>query len=175
MSTCDNVIRRPSALMREPFTEEQYFGARMISDPLCLYDFCMECDGAVVAVTTSAERPCDLRHRPVYVAASAHGGHGRWGQAITWLGMPDEYFASSGHRPVARRLYDMAGVGPADVQVALLYDHFTPMVIMQLEDSAFAASAKEVRSSLTATSVGPAVRCQSIRTAATCRRRTSSA
>ena len=51
--------------------------------------------------------------------------------------MPDEYFASSGHRPVAKRLYEMAGVTPADVDVALLYDHFTPMVIMQLEDYGF--------------------------------------
>ena len=98
--------------MQEPLTREQYFGARMISDPLCLYDFCLECDGAVAVVTTSAERARDLRHPPVYVGASANGGHGRWGQAITWMGMPDEYFASSGHRPVAKRLYEMAGVGP---------------------------------------------------------------
>jgi acetyl-CoA acetyltransferase len=109
----------------------------MISEPLCLYDFCLECDGAVAVVTTSAERARDLRHPPAYVLASAHGGHGRWGQAITWMGMPDDEFASSGHRPVARRLYEMAGIGPAAVDVALLYDHFTPMVIMQLEDYGF--------------------------------------
>jgi acetyl-CoA acetyltransferase len=53
------------------------------------------------------------------------------------MGMPDEYFTSSGHRPVAKRLYEMAGVTPADVDVALLYDHFSPMVIMQLEDYGF--------------------------------------
>ena len=51
--------------------------------------------------------------------------------------MPDEEFASSGHRPVAKRLYEMAGVSPADVDVALLYDHFSPMVLMQLEDYGF--------------------------------------
>jgi acetyl-CoA acetyltransferase len=138
ISTRANAIRRPGALMKTPLTLDEYFSARMIADPLCLYDFCLECDGAVAVVTTSAERARDLRHRPVYVMASAHGGAGRWGQAITWFGMPDEYFASSGHRPVAARLYDMAGVGPADVDVALLYDHFSPMVIMQLEDYGFA-------------------------------------
>lgn len=137
MSTRDNATRRPTALMREPLTREQYYEARMISDPLCLYDFCLECDGAVAVVTTSAARARDLRHPPAYVMASAHGGSGRWGQAITWFGMPDEYFASSGHRPVARRLYTMAGIGPADVDVALLYDHFSPMVLMQLEDYGF--------------------------------------
>jgi acetyl-CoA acetyltransferase len=53
------------------------------------------------------------------------------------MGMPDEYFASSGHREVAKRLWNMAGVGPDVVDVALIYDHFTPMVIMQLEDYGF--------------------------------------
>jgi acetyl-CoA acetyltransferase len=70
----------------------------------------------------------------VLISGTAHGGAGRWGQAISWLGMPDEYFASSGHRSLAPRLYEMAGVGPEDVDVALLYDHFAPMVILQLED-----------------------------------------
>jgi acetyl-CoA acetyltransferase len=137
MSTRANAARRPTALMREPLTLDQYFDARMISDPLCLFDFCLECDGAVAVVTTSAERARDLRHPPVYVTASTHGGHGRWGQAITWMGMPDEYFTSSGHRPVAQRLWEMAGCGPGDVDVALLYDHFSPMVLMQLEDYGF--------------------------------------
>jgi acetyl-CoA acetyltransferase len=137
LSTRANAVRRPTALMQEPLTREQYFEARMISEPLCLYDFCLECDGAVAVVTTTAERARDLRHPPAYVMASAHGGHGRWGQAITWMGMPDDEFTSSGHRPVARRLYDMAGVGPEAVDVALLYDHFTPMVLMQLEDYGF--------------------------------------
>jgi acetyl-CoA acetyltransferase len=137
LSTRANAVRRETSLMKEPLTRDEYFGARMISDPLCLYDFCLECDGAVAVVTTTAERAKDLRHPPAYVMASAHGGHGRWGQAITWMGMPDDEFASSGHRPVARRLYEMAGVGPDAVDVALLYDHFTPMVIMQLEDYGF--------------------------------------
>ena len=138
ISTRANAVRRPTALMREPLTLEQYFDARMISDPLCLYDFCLECDGAVAVVTTSAARARDLRQPPVYVMASANGGNGLWGQAITWFGMPDEYFTSSGHRPVAARLYEMAGIGPDAVDVALLYDHFSPMVIMQLEDYGFA-------------------------------------
>lgn len=51
--------------------------------------------------------------------------------------MPDEYFASSGHRTVARDVYARAGVAAADIDVALLYDHFTPMVVMQLEDYGF--------------------------------------
>jgi len=137
ISTRENAIRRSTSLMQEPLTLDQYFSARMISDPLCLYDFCLECDGAVAVLTVSAERAKDMQQPPVYIAASANGGAGLWGQAITWLGMPDEYFASSGHRTVAQRAYAMAGITPADVDVALLYDHFSAMVIMQLEDYGF--------------------------------------
>jgi len=129
-----NAVRRETALMREPLTLEDYFAARMIADPLCLYDFCLECDGAVAVVVTAADRAANLRRPPVLVSGTAHGGPGRWGQAITWLGMPEEWFASAGHRTLATRLYEMAGVGPQDVDVALLYDHFSPLVIMQLED-----------------------------------------
>jgi acetyl-CoA acetyltransferase len=137
ISTRQNASNRPTALMRSRLTEDDYFAARMISEPFCLYDYCLECDGAVAVITTSAERARDLRQPPVYVTASAHGGAGDWGQAIMWMGMPDDIFASSGHRPVARDLYRRAGLGPQDVDVALLYDHFTGMVLMQLEDYGF--------------------------------------
>jgi acetyl-CoA acetyltransferase len=134
----NNAITRPTAIQRAPLTLDDYFNARMISDPLCLFDYTMETDGAVAAVVTSADRAKDLRHPPVYIMASANGGMGRWGPAIfTYFQQPDEYFASSGHRPVAKRMYEMAGVTPDDVDVALLYDHFSPMVLMQLEDYGF--------------------------------------
>src|SRR3546814_2813038 len=55
------------------------------------------------------------------------------------MNMPDETFASSGHATVARRLYDMAGVGAGDIDVAQIYDHFTSHVIMQIEDYGFCA------------------------------------
>jgi acetyl-CoA acetyltransferase len=137
ISTRENARPRETSLMRDELTLDDYFAARMIAEPLCLFDFCLECDGAVAVVTTTAERARDLRHPPAYVRASAHGGNGRWGQAIVWMGMPDDEFASSGHRPVAKRMYEMAGLGPSDVDVALLYDHFSPMVLMQLEDYGF--------------------------------------
>ncbi len=137
ISTRNNAITRDTSLMRDELTRDQYFDARMISEPFCLYDYCMECDGAVAVITTTPERAQDLKQRPVHVMGSAHGGAGRWGQAITWMGMPDEYFTSSGHRPIAKRVYEMAGVGPDDVDVALLYDHFSGMVLLQLEDYGF--------------------------------------
>ena len=134
-----NAIRRPeTALQTQPLTREEYFAARMISDPLCLFDYTQETDGAIAVITVSADRAKDLKQPPAYILASAHGGTGRWGPAIfRYFQAPDDEFTSSGHRPVAKRLYEMAGVTPADVDVALLYDHFSPMVIMQLEDYGF--------------------------------------
>jgi acetyl-CoA acetyltransferase len=138
ISTRENAIVRPTSLQRAPLTLDDYFNARMISDPLCLFDYTMESDGAVAVITVSAERARDLRQRPVYIMASANGGTGRWGPAIfRHFQAPEAEFASSGHRPVAKRMYDMAGVTPDDVDVALLYDHFSPMVILQLEDYGF--------------------------------------
>lgn len=140
ISTRNNALSRPKARYREPLTREQYFGARMIADPLCLYDFCLESEGAVAIVTTSLERARDLRHPPVVVVAAAHGGSREWGRGFSWFGMQgDELFASSGHKSVADRLYQRAGVTAQDIDVALIYDHFTPMVLMQLEDYGFCA------------------------------------
>jgi acetyl-CoA acetyltransferase len=137
MSTRVNAMNRPKAMHRERLTLEDYFNARMIAEPLCLYDFCQETDGAAAVITTSAERAKDLRRPPVPVVAAAHGGVRDWGRAFAWMGMPDEYFASSGNKPIAARLYQQAGITADDIDVALLYDHFTPMVLMQLEDYGF--------------------------------------
>jgi acetyl-CoA acetyltransferase len=139
MSQRKNAMNRPKALKRTPMTLDDYFSARMIAEPLCLFDFCLETDGAVAVITTSLERARDLKQRPVPVVAAAHGGTREWGRAFAWMGMPDEMFASSGHAPVAKRLYERAGAGPADIDVALLYDHFSAMVLMQLEDYGFCA------------------------------------
>jgi acetyl-CoA acetyltransferase len=137
VSTRDNASRMEAAVMREPITFEEYFSARMISDPFCLFDYCLQTDGAAAVVTTSAERAADLRQPPAYIRGIAQGGEGAWGQGEEWLMMPDDIFPSAGYRSVARDLYTSAGLGPADVDVAELYDHFTGMVLMELEDFGF--------------------------------------
>jgi len=137
ISQRENARNRPTAIMRDPLTLDDYFNARMIADPLCLYDFCLETDGAIAVITTTLDRARDLRQKPVRVLAAAHGGSRDWGRAFAWMGMPEETFASSGHAAIAKHLYRRAGVTPADIDVALLYDHFSPMVLMQLEDYGF--------------------------------------
>lgn len=135
-----NAFDNPEALMQgRPLTLDEYLASPMLADPHCLYDFCLESDGAVAAVVTSPERAADLRQRPVHVLASAHGGTRSWGRSIYWMNMPDEDFASSGHASIARALYARAGLGPGDVDVAQIYDHFSSQVLMQLEDYGFCA------------------------------------
>lgn len=137
MAARQHASTRPAALRRSPLTMERYLDAPMLSDPLCRYDYCLESDGAVAVITTSADRARDLRHRPVRIMASASGGSGSWGKAMEWMGMPDRLFTTAGHSSLAPRLFGDAGLTPADVDVALLFDHFTPMVILQLEDYGF--------------------------------------
>jgi acetyl-CoA acetyltransferase len=137
LSTRANAVTNPNATLRKPLTREDYFAAPMLADPHCLYDFCLENDGAIAVIVTSAARARDLRHKPVRVLASCHGGSRDWGRSIYWMNMPDETFASSGHATVAKRLYAAAGLGPKDIDVAQIYDHFTSQVIMQLEDYGF--------------------------------------
>jgi len=139
LSSRDNALRRRTSLMKAPLTLDDYFSARMIADPLCLFDFTVESDGAIAVISVAAERARDLRQPPVYILASAHGGIGRAGPLNwKWLQMPDDDLASGGSRLPAKRMYEMAGIGPDDVDVALIYDNFSPYVIMQLEDFGFA-------------------------------------
>ena len=137
ISQRENARNRPTAILREPITHDDYFAARMISDPLCLLDFCLETDGCIAVITTTTDRAKDCRQAPVHVMGATHGGPVGWGRAFMGMQMSEDYFASSGHRTVAERLYQRAGVGPADIDVALIYDHFSPMVLMQLEDYGF--------------------------------------
>jgi acetyl-CoA acetyltransferase len=131
--------RNPRAVMRDrPMSLQDYLDSRPVSDPFRLFDCCMENDGACAVVVTSAERAADLRAPGVQILASAQGaprgfGHGQYCN----VNMPDEDYVSSGGRGVAKRLWDKAGLGPSDIDVAQIYDHFTGLVLLALEDFGF--------------------------------------
>ncbi len=139
IATRANTRNRPKAIRKKELTAEEYAASPMLADPLRRLDFCLETDGAVAVITTTAERAKDCRNEPAYVHACAHGGQREWGRAFSWYGMPDPYFASSGHAWTANRIWQQSGLTAKDMDVALLYDHFTPMVLMQLEDYGFCA------------------------------------
>ncbi|MFF2107072.1 thiolase C-terminal domain-containing protein [Rhodococcus koreensis] len=123
-----HALLNPRAMMTTPLTMEQYLDSPLISDPLRLFDCCLETDTAVAVVVTSAERARDLRHRPVLVSGAATGG----GHSF-FSGSRADYTTSAA-REMAPRLYAKAGMGPAEIDIAELYDAFTPLVLMQLED-----------------------------------------
>jgi acetyl-CoA acetyltransferase len=132
-----HAVTNPEALYRTPLTYDDYFASRMISEPFRLFDCCLENDGAAAIVMTSVERAKDLRQETVVVEAVAQGGIGARGQALHDQSEPTASYATAGHRPLAKRLFERAGVGPSDIDVAQIYDHFSGMVLLQLEDYGF--------------------------------------
>jgi acetyl-CoA acetyltransferase len=127
--------RNPAATMYEkPLTREQYFEARWISEPLCLFDNCLETDGALAAVLVSAERARDLPCAPVYVHAGAQGIPRQHTSMTNYYG-DDPLLGPSW--PAARQLWSRADFGPADVKVAQIYDAFSPLIPLSLEGYGF--------------------------------------
>jgi acetyl-CoA acetyltransferase len=118
----------------KPITLADHQASRMIVDPLHLLDCCQESDGAVALVVVSAERAKDLAQRPALVAAAAQGS-GRDQFVMTSYYRDDIGIPEMG--VVGRELWRQSGLDPDDIQTAVLYDHFTPYVLMQLEELGF--------------------------------------
>ena len=122
---------------RRPVTLAEHQESRWIAEPLRLLDCCQESDGAVAIVVTSLDRARDLPRRPAVIAAAAQGSGP--GQYIMTSYYRDDLAALPEIGVVARQLWRQAGLGPADVRTAVLYDHFTPYVLIQLEELGFCA------------------------------------
>lgn len=137
MSSRANAATRETAFRRKPLTLEEYIASPMLADPLCRLDFCLENDGALAFVVTSAERAADMPQKPVYIAGASQVGTSDLGRAFFWFGQSEDMFTTAGAGPTAERLYALTGYRPEDIDVALIYDHFSPLVIMQLEDYGF--------------------------------------
>jgi acetyl-CoA acetyltransferase len=126
-----NAAKNPRALMRTPITLDDYLASRWIAEPFRLLDCCLETDGACAVVVTTAERARSLRRPPVLISAAA------WGGGTSHLSGPSADPTVTAAAALAPRLYAQAGLGPADIDVAELYDCFTYSVIVQLEDYGF--------------------------------------
>jgi acetyl-CoA acetyltransferase len=128
-----NAATNPRAWFHgRPITLAEHQASRWICDPLHLLDCCQETDGAVAIVVTGLDRALDLPNPPAVIRAAAQGSG------------PDQYVMTSYYRDdltalpelgvVARQLWGHSGIGPDDLDVAILYDHFTPFVLVQLEE-----------------------------------------
>jgi acetyl-CoA acetyltransferase len=119
-----------------PITLADHQASRWIVEPILrLLDCCQESDGGVALVVTGAERAADLAQPAVRVAAAVQG-HLRGGDIRFDFHHPD-----LGHYPeaglVAQRLWDASGLKPSDIQVAMIYENFSPIVFLQLESLGF--------------------------------------
>lgn len=129
----DFAVDNDRAVMRKPITIEDHLASRWVAEPFRLLDCCLETDGACALVLTTTERARDLPHHPVTVRA--------WASAMGRNGFShggDDLTATTASL-VARELWSRAGLGPADIDVAELYDAFTYAVLVQLEDYGFCA------------------------------------
>ena len=127
-----HAARNPTAQMREPISIDDVVNSRMIADPLHLLDCSLVSDGGSAVIVTSAERARDFPHPPVYLLGVGEGhSHEHISQARN--------LTSSAAKESGERAYAMAGLGPADMDFAQLYDCFTPTVLIELEDLGFCA------------------------------------
>jgi acetyl-CoA acetyltransferase len=118
----------PNALLRTPMTLADYLNARVIADPIRLYDCVMPCSGGDAVVITTTERAAALARTPILIRAAAQHHNFR----------PDDVVAiHQGWQMYADALFDSAGLDRDDIDMAQLYDDYPIMEVIQLEDLGF--------------------------------------
>ncbi len=132
----ENACRNPKAMFYgKPLTLEDYRAARMIVEPLRLFDCCVDTDGAVAIIVTSTERAKNLKQRPA-ILLGATQGIATQGEMMTSVyrprisGIPESWYAG-------QELWRVSGITPKDVDVVQFYDAFSPLIPMQLEEYGF--------------------------------------
>ena len=128
-----HAANNPNAFGYEkPITVEDHQNSKWIIEPvLRLLDCCQESDGGQAFVLTSLDRARDLRQTPVRITAGAQSIPFPV-DAITNF-YQDDFTVMETSKGMARQLFERSGLGPSDIQVAMLYDHFTPIVLQHLE------------------------------------------
>jgi acetyl-CoA acetyltransferase len=130
----EHAQRNPFAMMQKPMTMDDYLAARWVSEPLRLFDCCLESDGALALVMTTPERAKSLKHPPVLVRAASQGlGPDHLVMANYFTANPMETPA----RFAAQELWRLAGMGPEEIDCAQFYDAFSPLVVISLEEYGF--------------------------------------
>jgi acetyl-CoA acetyltransferase len=119
----------PDAQLAKTVTLEEVLGARMISDPLTLYQCCPRGDGSAAVVLASKEAAKRFTTKPVYVAASLMAS-GSNPQDKDFNSLECDVRAS-------KKIYEMSGLGPEDLDLAEVHDCFSMAEIVHYEDLGF--------------------------------------
>jgi acetyl-CoA acetyltransferase len=124
----NNALRNPLALFKKPLTLDDYLTARLVADPLRLFDCVMPCAGAEAFLVMSADRARSLGLSHVRLAGAIERHNA----------FPDDPIQYRGGWAMDRdRLYEAASVGPADIDVVEVYDDYPIISLMQIEDLGF--------------------------------------
>lgn len=132
----EHAVKNPRAFFyQKPLTLEEHQTARRIVDPLLLYDCCQETDGGAACVVVSAERARDLPQPPAVI------------RGVSQAAGADQESMTSFYRPsiaelpemdlVAKQCWEVSGLGPQDIDAAVIYDAFSSIVLWQLESFGF--------------------------------------
>ncbi len=123
-----NAALNPHAVFRAPLTPADYDNARLIAEPLRLFDYCMVNDGAVALVLSRTPRTGDGRAITIGGLASStrQGPH---------YSAPDFYYRQSRH--AAAEMFAMADLAASDIDLVQIYDNYTPSVLFALEGFGF--------------------------------------
>jgi acetyl-CoA acetyltransferase len=136
LTTRAHAVNNPDAFFhKRPLTMDEYMSARWIAEPLRLYDCCQETDGGVAVVLTTPERARDCPQPGALVKGVAQAFAAEQEQMTSFYNrdisrLPEKEI-------VARNLWRTAGVGPEDMDAAVIYDAFTSIVLFQLEAYGF--------------------------------------
>ncbi len=125
----------PNAMMaNKTLTRDDYMNSRWISEPLCLFDNCLETDGALAAVVVSADRAKDCKNIPVYIHSF---GQGLPKQSQTMVNYWSEDPLKGPAWACAQQLWRHSDIRPQDIDVAQIYDAFTTLIPLSLEGYGF--------------------------------------
>ncbi|MDY6864115.1 MAG: thiolase family protein, partial [Thermodesulfobacteriota bacterium] len=128
-----HALLNENSQMNKPITLEDHQNSRLSVEPFRLLDICLVSDGAGAVVVTSTERARNLRQDGVYILGF---GEGHIPRASKFLLNADN-MTTFGGRIAGRKAYEMAGIGPKDIDIAEIYDCFTYNVLVQIEDYGF--------------------------------------
>ena len=127
VNTRANALKHPNAHMKTPLTLDDVLNSKPIADPLNMFDCCLISDAGGAFIVTTPERAADLPGKPIYLAGI---GESHTHEHLTSAPSLTEFGAETSGKVA----YGMAGLGPADIDVAMLYDCFSIVPIIEMEE-----------------------------------------
>lgn len=131
----------PNAAYRDPLTLADYLDAPVVADPLTIYD-CVPVVAGADAIVVAGEGGADVQPVRIRALAACHNADSQEGDGL-----------QTGLRVLGDQLWTDASAGPGDMDIVSVYDDYTAMVLVQLEDLGFVVDGDVAR--LVAERIGP--------------------